>query len=178
VAEFASRRTAAARSRRRFQALSFARQLAPAILGLCVTFVASADCGEASEAAHAVRAVAEGIILADNDRDVARVLAFYADDAIWLPPNESLVKDRAVIQQRYESLFQDSDPDIEGRIDEICVDGAIAFVRGHNGGWLVSRVGGRSRALDDVYLMVLRRESGGDWKISRLMWHPASAVAR
>ncbi len=106
-----------------------------------------------------------------------RVLAFYAEDAIWLPPNEPPVTDAAVIRQRYEGLFQDFDPDIEGRIDEICVEGGLAFVRGHNGGWLVSRVGGRSRELDDVYLMVLRQE-GVDWKISRLMWHPASAAAR
>jgi uncharacterized protein (TIGR02246 family) len=125
-----------------------------------------------------VRAVAEGIIAADNERDTARVLAFYAEDAIWLPPNESPVTDRTVIRQRYEGLFQDYDPAIDGRIDEICVDGATAVVRGHNGGWLVSRVGGGSRELDDVYLMVLRREAGGDWKISRLMWHAASAAAR
>jgi len=148
-----------------------------AILGSCACMTASADCGEASAAALAVRAVAEGIIAADNGRDMVRVLAFYADDAIWLPPDEPPVTDRAVIRQRYEGLFQNFDPDIEGRIDEICVEGGMAFVRGHNGGWLVSRVGGRSRGLDDVYLMVLLQD-GSDWKISRLMWHSASAAAR
>lgn len=119
------------------------------------------------------RAVAEGIVAADNARDIGRVLAYYADDAALMPPNEAPVSDRGAIRQRYEGLFQDFDPDIEARIDEICAEGNLAFVRGHNGGWLVSRVGGRSRELDDVYLMVLRREAGGDWKIARLMWHPA-----
>ena len=157
--------------------MSFARRLAAAILGLSASVAASADCGETSASARAVRAVAEGIIAADNERDIVRVLAFYADDAIWLPPNEPPLTETAVIRQRYEGLFQDFDPHIEGRIDEICVEGGLAFVRGHNGGWLVSRVGGRSRELDDVYLMVLRQD-GGDWKISRLMWHPASAAAR
>jgi ketosteroid isomerase-like protein len=157
--------------------LRIARRLAAAILGVSASVAASAGCGEASDAARAVRAVAEGIIAADNERDIVRVLGFYADDAIWLPPNEAPVTDVAVIRQRYEGLFQDFDPDIDGRIDEICVEGGMAFVRGHNGGWLVSRVGGRSRELDDVYLMLLRQE-GGDWKISRLMWHPASAAAR
>jgi ketosteroid isomerase-like protein len=122
-----------------------------------------------------VRAVAEGIVAADNARDIGRVLAYYADDAVLLPPGELPLSDHGEIRRRYDGLFQDFDPDIEARIDEICADGNIAFVRGHNGGWLVSRVGGRSRELDDVYLMVLRRDAGGDWKIARLMWHPAHA---
>jgi ketosteroid isomerase-like protein len=125
-----------------------------------------------------VRAVADGIIAADNERAIERVLDFYADDAIWLPPDEPPVQDRSVIRQRYESLFRDFDPAIAGRIEEICVDRGLAFVRGHNGGRLVARGGGASRELDDVYLMVLRRGVDGDWKISRLMWHSARAAAR
>jgi ketosteroid isomerase-like protein len=162
---------------RTYRLKAVAGPLAAAILGLCATVATSADCGQTSAASRAVRAVAEGIITADNERDIVRVLAFYADDAIWLPPNEPPVTEAAVIRQRYESLFQDFDPDIEGRIDEICIEGGLAYVRGHNGGWLVSRVGGRSRVLDDEYLMLLRQE-GGAWKISRLMWHSASAAVR
>ena len=123
------------------------------------------------------RAVAEGIVEADNARDIGRVLAYYADDALLMPPNEAPVTERAEIQKRYASLFENFAPDIEARIDEICTEGNLAFVRGHNGGWLVSRVGGRSRELDDVYLMVVRRDAGGDWKIARLMWHPAHKPA-
>lgn len=118
------------------------------------------------------RAVAEGIVEADNARDIGRVLAYYTDDALLMPPNESPVTEHAEIQKRYEGLFENFVPDIEARIDEVCVEGSLAFVRGHNGGWLVSRVGGRSRELDDLYLMVLRHGEGG-WKIARLMWHPA-----
>lgn len=118
------------------------------------------------------RAVAEGIVEADNARDIGRVLAYYAADALLMPPNEAPVTERAEIRKRYEDLFDNFAPDIEARIDEICVEGSLAFVRGHNGGWLVSRVGGRSRELDDVYLMVLRRGEDG-WKVARLIWHPA-----
>ena len=124
-----------------------------------------------------VRAVAEGIIAADNERDIGRVLGYYTADAILMPPNEPPLTDRADIERRYDDLFQNFAPQIDGRIDEICAGGALAFVRGHNGGWLVSRVGGRSRELDDFYLMILQRSAAGDWKISRLMWHPAHGPA-
>lgn len=124
-----------------------------------------------------VRAVAEGVITADNGHDIGRVLGYYADDAVLMPPNEAPVTDRAAIRRRYEDLFQNFAPQVDGRIDEICADGDLAFVRGHNGGWLVSRVGRRSRELDDFYLMVLQRVPRGEWKISRLMWHPAHGPA-
>jgi ketosteroid isomerase-like protein len=93
-----------------------------------------------------VRAVAEGVIAADNGRDVGRVLGYYADDAVLMLPNEAPETDRAAIRRRYEDLFHNFAPQIDGRIDEICADGDLAFVR-------------------------------GEWKISRLMWHPAHGPA-
>ena len=143
------------------------------VLGLAATAAPALACDADSPGA---RAVAEGIVEADNTRDIGRVLAYYADDAVLMPPNEAPVAEHAEIRKRYESFFEDFAPDIEARIDEVCVEGNLAFVRGHNGGWLVSRVGGRSRELDDVYLMILRRTAGG-WKIARLMWHPAHGPA-
>ncbi len=119
-----------------------------------------------------MREVVEGIVAADNERDIGRVLEYYAADAVLLPPNEQPITDRAEIQRRYVGLFESFTPSIEAHVDEICVDEALAVVRGHNEGWLVAREGGRTEQLDDVYLMVLRRDAGGDWKISRLMWHP------
>jgi hypothetical protein len=58
------------------------------------------------------------------------------------------------------------------------VDGATAVVRGHNGGRLVSRGSAPARELDDVYLMLLRRDPDGAWRISHLMWHRASSPPR
>ena len=40
-------------------------------------------------------------------------------------------------------------------MDEICVDSTVAVVRGRNGGWMVTREGGLTKQVDDVYLMVL-----------------------
>lgn len=122
----------------------------------------------------AVRAVVIGIVTADNARDLAAVLASYADSAILLPPNEAPVVGRAAIRPRYEALFRDFAPAIEGRIDELAVVGDWAYIRGHNGGWLRGRQGVPDRDLDDVYLMILARQTAS-WRITRLMWHRASA---
>ena len=121
-----------------------------------------------------VRAVAEGIVAADNARDIERVIGYYAPRATLMPLGEPPVTGHEAIRPRYEQLFRSFDPQIEARIDEVCVDGALAVVRGHNGGKLVPRGGGEPRTLDDVYLMVLERDDERRWHIRHLMWHPAS----
>ena len=75
------------------------------------------------------------------------------------------------IDDHYESLFAEFSPGIEGRIDEICVSGAIAIVRGHNGGRLSPLGGTPPRELSDSYLMALARGANGTWRITHLIWH-------
>jgi len=133
-------------------------------------------CDPEEAVVRAARAVATGIIVADNARDLERVLQYYAADAILLPPGEQPVAGREAIRPRYEELFSRYDPQIEARVDESCAVDGLAFVRGHNSGKLVPRQGGEARELDDTYLMLLRRERGGEWRISHLMWHRASAL--
>ena len=138
---------------------------------------APAACQQDAAPVRAVRAVAEGIVDADNARDLERVRASYAPDAILLPPNEAPVRGWDAIRPRYEALFSAFAPAIEGHVDEVCVNGALAYVRGVNRGQFVSRSQQPTRKLDDVYLMLLRRDEDGRWRISHLMWHPASAQA-
>jgi uncharacterized protein (TIGR02246 family) len=126
----------------------------------------------AASAVDSVRAVAEAIIAADNARDIERVLRLYADDAILLPPNESPVIGKAAIGPRYETLFRTMLPAIRSELAEVEVGGEWAFVRGRNTGAMRPIVGGPERQLNDVFLMVLRRGAGGEWRIARLIWHP------
>jgi ketosteroid isomerase-like protein len=83
------------------------------------------------------------------------------------------VAGRDQIRPRYEALFAAFNPEIELQIHEACVGTDLGFVRGHNGGRLVSRASGDTRLLDDAFVMVLRRD-GGVWRISHLIWHRQS----
>jgi uncharacterized protein (TIGR02246 family) len=129
------------------------------------------DCGGDAGPAPEVKAVAAGIIEADNARDLDRVLDYYARDAVLLPPDGPPVAGRDSIRPRYESLFSSFTPAIESRIDQVCASGTMAFVRGHNAGRMIARGGGSDRPLDDTYLMLLRRDGDGRWRISHLIWH-------
>lgn len=149
---------------------------------LFVTFVATQpdaagaraqNCGADNPSVREIRAVADGIIEADNASDIERVLGYYATDAVLMPPNEGPVRGHEAIRPRYEGLFANFAPEIEARIDEACAEGDMGFVRGHNGGRLVRRGSDSARPLDDVYLMLLRRDEDGMWRISHLIWHRA-----
>ena len=133
--------------------------------------VRAAECRADAPAVVRVRAVADGIVAADNARAIDRVLGFYASDAVLMPPAEPPVTGLEAIRPRYEGLFAAFDPAIEGRIDEACVDGSSGFVRGHNGGRMRGRAGQADRALDDYYVMLLRADAAGTWRISHLIWH-------
>jgi uncharacterized protein (TIGR02246 family) len=130
--------------------------------------------GQAGTDSARVYAVAAGIVAADNETALERVLAYYADDAVLMPPNSQPVRDTTAIRPRYEALFRDYRPAIESIIDEVVVRGDLAIVRGRNGGWLRGRTGVADRPLNDVYLMVLRRSGDGEWRITRLIWHSAT----
>jgi len=121
----------------------------------------------------AVLAVAHGIIEADNARDLTRVLTYYSDSAMLLPPDASPIIGRTAIIPRYRDLFATYTPEIKGEVQEMVVSGSLAYVRGQNRGVLRSRRGGEERALNDVFLMLLARETDGVWRIVRLMWHSA-----
>jgi ketosteroid isomerase-like protein len=89
---------------------------------------------------------------------------------VLAPPGEASVTGIREIQSRYESLFANWQPDIEGRLDSLIVDGSTATVHGHNGGWLRTlAAGGTDRRLDDTYTMTLERRAG-TWQIHRLQW--------
>ena len=145
----------------------------PAMAIAAAVGAAAVACDPNPEPVAQARAVAVGIVDADNASALERVLEHYAPDAMLLPPNEPPVEGHAAIRPRYEGLFAAYRPEIVARVDEVCVSGVLGFVRGHNGGRLVSRNGGADRTLDDVYIMMLRRGADGRWRISHLMWHRA-----
>ena len=133
---------------------------------IAFVLLAACDAGTARQAASA-------IVAADNAGDLEGVLACYTPDAQLQPPGEDAVRGREAIKARYETLFATYAPKIEMRIDDVNVSGALAFVRGHNGGVLRPKAGGAPKALDDNFVMLLQCDADR-WRISNLMWQQAS----
>ena len=149
------------------------------LIGAALAPAAAADptslqCGADVSGVREIRGVASGIVAADNRRDLEKVLAYYAADAVLMPPGEAPVVGRDRIRPRYEALFAGFTPEIALQVEEACVGAGLGFVRGRNGGRLTPRTAGEVRALDDVFVMLLRLEPEGVWRISHLIWHRQS----
>ncbi len=139
------------------------------VLGACSSTPSSQPVDPAEVAA--VRATVARIIAADNARDLDAAVGCYTEDAQWLPPGAQPIIGRGALRESYAAMFAAWSPDITLVSDETWVLGDLAVDRGRTLGHLVSRKSAATRELDDKYVMMLRREQDGMWRISRLMWN-------
>jgi uncharacterized protein (TIGR02246 family) len=134
---------------------------------LALLFTASVGSAE-------IQSLLDRLMTADNRSDVEAVLACYATDAVLQPPGGDSVEGIQNIRPRYEALFASSRLEVAMEADSIEVKGDLAFSRGVTRGRTVPRDGSPPRPIHDRYLMVLRRDPTGDWKIAVLMWVPVA----
>ncbi|KPK82020.1 MAG: hypothetical protein AMS25_03810 [Gemmatimonas sp. SM23_52] len=117
----------------------------------------------------AIRAANDAWIQAFGDNDDAALVALYSDDAVIMPPNESVIEGQAAIQTYYEAdavtvtEYSESILEIDGR------DG-LAYIRG------TSSMAGIDEAGQPVtesgkYLVILRKQADGSWLITHEIWN-------
>lgn len=122
-----------------------------------------------------IQSLFDRLMAADNRGDVDAVLECYAEDAALLPPGGASVQGVESIRPRYEALFASSRLEVRMDVESIEVKGALGFSRGVTRGRALPKDGSPSRPINDRYLMVLRQDPTGAWKIVALMWGPVLA---
>jgi uncharacterized protein (TIGR02246 family) len=133
----------------------------------------SAKSGSAcSPSGEAVAAAPRLLIDNNNRRDVEGVLAGYTEDAIWLSPDQPVVRGRKNFRPRYESLFRDNKLDYAAEITEARAEGSLGYAWGKIRGTSTPLDGGPARSVEDTFLAITRCESGR-WLVSHLIWSHA-----
>jgi uncharacterized protein (TIGR02246 family) len=125
-----------------------------------------------------VQSLFDRLMAADNGGDVDAIVACYAEDAVLLPPGGASHQGAENIRARYESLLSQNRLEVRMDVESIEVEGSLAFSRGFTRGRRVPKDGSPPREIADRYLMVLRRESNGGWRIATLMWGPVTSSPR
>ena len=102
-----------------------------------------------------------------NAGDLARVLAYYADDLIKIrqgaPPET-----KSETAQRVAAVFAKFHSRVEVVTDEIRTSGDIAYTRGSFRVTLTPKAGGESQIIERRYLEIWRKEQGR-WLVARTM---------
>jgi uncharacterized protein (TIGR02246 family) len=95
---------------------------------------------------------------------------FVADDAVILPPDEPPIIGMDAIRSRYAAVFNAYSFQFTGRLEEITVAGRLAVVRATIEETVTPTSGGEPTELRGAWLLVLRRQPDGSWKLWRNMW--------
>lgn len=95
-----------------------------------------------------------------NAKDAAKLASFYAEDAVYMAPNQPMVKGRANIEAQFKRELQEGFTNLELKPMESAIAGSQAFEAG-----TASVTGPGGRTENSKYLVVFK-QVGGDWKIA------------
>ena len=111
---------------------------------------------------------AQAILLADLDR----LMSYYAEDAVLLPPSAVPIVGKEAIRANWADLLGQFDViEAVSTFDEIIVLGNWAYARGRYSGRSRPANGGKEIEERLSFSGMWRRESDGSWKIARDMWN-------
>lgn len=112
----------------------------------------------------AIRKANRDHVAAFNEKNIDGILATYAENSVFMPPNAPLLRGKEPLQTFYTSLFE-RDGQLAMEIDEVNGHGPLAY----ESGTYSIQYGGENPTRDrGKYLRVLRNQNG--WQIEKMIW--------
>lgn len=105
-----------------------------------------------------------------NTSDVAKVLSLYTQDGVFMPTNAPTAKGQEQLKGSYEFVFKTIQLNVEFFIEEIIVQGDIAYAVTNSKGTTLIHANGQTVPEENRELFVLAKENG-KWKIARYMFN-------
>ncbi len=119
--------------------------------------------------AGTIRQQSEAFVTAFNAKDLQKILDMYAENSVFMPPNEPIIRGRDALKGFYTDLFKRGATNLRLDITEISGHGPLAYQSGTYELDYKPATGptGRDRG---KYLFVLRKLQIG-WKYEYTMWN-------
>lgn len=105
-----------------------------------------------------------------NTSDVSKVLSLYTQDGVFMPTNAPTAKGSEQLKSSYEFVFKMIQLNVEFFIEEISVQGEIAYAVTNSKGTTLVHANGQTVPEENRELFVLAKENGS-WKIARYMFN-------
>ena len=102
--------------------------------------------------------------------DAAAVAELYAEDAIEMPPDAASRVGREGVLAAMEELFGANTVQVTCVADEIEVAGDLAFMSVTWDEGITPKAGGDAVQMHGNWLVILKRQDDGSWKMWRDMW--------
>jgi ketosteroid isomerase-like protein len=141
------------------------------LLYILILSVAAFSCSESDKnESEAVVAMINGIIAADNESDIPKVLSYYHPEAILFPPGKPEIAGLKNIEENYLSIFAKNKLQLKTTVNETTISQNWAMATGRNAGVRIALTDSTRTIIDDAFMMLLEKHEG-KWKIKRLIWN-------
>jgi uncharacterized protein (TIGR02246 family) len=109
-------------------------------------------------------------ILSLQNKHLQKAMSVYTDDAIFYSPGMKAVNGKKAISDLYQMVMKQftSHCNLNSSGVEIC--GPMAYDSGSYSETLLDAKTHKTNSLKGNYLMTLKKQADGNWKISRIMW--------
>jgi len=101
--------------------------------------------------------------------DVDLLLSLYTDDPVLMPQDQPAVVGKDAIRPLYEAVLKEYDFQSEGTLKEVVVSGDVGYFWSAYTLTATPKAGGQAIQSTGKTVSIVRRESGGAWKIARLI---------
>jgi uncharacterized protein (TIGR02246 family) len=105
-----------------------------------------------------------------NAGDLEAVLALYGNDATSMPPDEPAVSGLDALRTWYAPILEHYSFDLTATVDEALVACDLAVLRSSYDSRITPKDGSESVTQHGSWLIVLREQDDGSWKLWRDMW--------
>jgi ketosteroid isomerase-like protein len=119
--------------------------------------------------AGAIRQQNDTFVAAFNTKDVPKILELYAENSVFMPPNEPIIRGKDALKNFFTDLFKRGATNLRLDIAEVSGHGPLAYQSGTYEVDYKPATGTPSRDRGK-YLFVLRRMAIG-WKYEYTMWN-------
>ncbi len=143
----------------------------------CLLFIASCtpvvvwETAEPEADVEAINSLRDEFIALDNASDAAGLASLYTNDAVLMPPNEAAVTGNQAIESWFQTTFDQFTTEFTVASEELEVVGDWAFDWGAYMTALTSKAGGEATEDRGKYMVILRKQVDGSWRIVKNIWN-------
>jgi uncharacterized protein (TIGR02246 family) len=125
---------------------------------------------------QAIKDIVSELNAALNAADIDRILSFYADDAIRIPPNEPAAIGKEAVRASFQQMFDEIDLQENDVVEGAHVSGDLAVVHVVFTAILTLKVSGESENVKGNKILVFKKQPGDSWSCSYSIWSDESLI--
>jgi len=144
-------------------------------LALGLNFLACGPAPQETAEVDAVNALLEQVVKAFNAGDVDAFMDCFADDAVWMLPNQPAITGKEAARIWYQDVFERTAFDVTPYTEDLMVAGEWAYARRSYKGEVVRKATGERISRGSKRISILHRQTNGTWRIAHDIWNSDTA---